>query len=205
MNPSSATSTAISIKPEARWSPPPKRQHFSEDVQEDTSSDEDFPPVSQEEQSHSKRGKMVNWQTSMKSSHSDAFSQDSDLIKEARARYFTTHPWDWTQRNMNDLSDIFRGLTQSAGLLGECIFKMQDWWKRPDHLKYANYVLLDLPKGLKFLRVVSAKESPKIMGLKGIHDSEALWHFASYTYCTMVWERQTKQRDCCQPLEDGTL
>ena len=68
---------------------------------------------------------------------------------------------------MNDLSDIFRGLAQSTGLLDECIFKIQDSWKGPDHLKCANYVLLDLPKGLKFLRAVSAKESPKIMGLKG--------------------------------------
>ena len=170
MNPSSAASTAISIKPEPRRSPLPKRWHLSEDVQEDTSGDEDFPPVSQEEQSHSKRGKMVNWQTSMKSSHSDTFSQDSDLIKEVRTRYFSTHPWDWTQRNTNNLSDIFRGLAQRAGLLGECIFKMQDSWKGPDHLKCTNYVLLDLPKGLKFLRVVSAKESPKIMGLGGIHN-----------------------------------
>ena len=24
------------------------------------------------------------------------------------------HPWDWTQGNMEDLSDIFRGLAQGA-------------------------------------------------------------------------------------------
>ena len=126
---------------------------------------------------------MANWQTSMKSSHSDTFWQDSDLVKEARACYFNTHPWDWTQRNTNDLSDIFRGLTQSAGLLDKCIFKIQDSWKGPDHLKCANYILLDLPKGLKCIRAVSIKESPKIMGLKGIHNPEALWHFAGYTFC----------------------
>ena len=39
------------------------------------------------------------------------------------------------------------------------------------------------PKGLRFLRVVPATESPKIMGLKGIHDPDALWHFAGCTYC----------------------
>ena len=39
------------------------------------------------------------------------------------------------------------------------------------------------PKGLKFLRAVSAKESPKEMGLKGIHEPEALWHFTGFTYC----------------------
>ena len=26
-------------------------------------------------------------------------------------------------------------------------------------------------------------ESLKVMGLKGIYDSDALWHFAGYTYC----------------------
>ena len=183
MNPSSAASTATSVKPKTRQSSPPKRWHSSEDIQEDTSGDEDLPPVSQEECSNPKQGKISNWQTSMKSSHSDAFCQDSDLIKEARVCYFAAHPWDWTQRNTDDLSDIFRGLTQSASLLDECIFEIQDSWKGPDHLKRANYILLDLPKGLKFLRVVSAKESPKIMGLKGIHDPEALQCFASYTFC----------------------
>ena len=126
---------------------------------------------------------MANWQTSMNSSHSDAFQWDSDLVKQARAHSFDTHPWDWTQRNMNDLSDIFKGLALSTSLLDECIFEIQDSWKGPDHLKHANYVLLDLPKGLKFLRAVSTKESPKIMGLKGIHDPEALQHFASYMFC----------------------
>ena len=115
VNPSSAASTATSVKPKTRQSSPPKRWHSSEDVQEDMSGDEDFPPVSQEEHSNPKRGKMANWQTSMKSSRSDTFCRDSDIVKEARVCYFATHPWDWTQRNMNDPSDIFRGLVQSAG------------------------------------------------------------------------------------------
>ena len=136
VNPSSAASTATSVKPKTRQSSLPKRQHCSEDVQEDTSGDKDFPPVSQEECSNPKRGKMANWQTSMKSSRSDAFCRDSDLVKEARVHYFATHPWDWTQRNMNDLSDIFRGLAQSASLLDKCIFEIQDSWKgaRPSQM-----------------------------------------------------------------------
>ena len=40
-------------------------------------------------------------------------------------------------------------------------------------MKHGNYILRSLSKGLKFLRMVSAKESPKIMGLKGIHDPDA--------------------------------
>ena len=54
VNPSLAASTATSVKPKTRWSSPPKRQHSSEDVQADTSGDEDFPPISQEEHSNPK-------------------------------------------------------------------------------------------------------------------------------------------------------
>ena len=68
--------------------------------------DEDFPVASQEEPSSSKIGKMVDWFSSLHPSHADVFSQDSSLMKEARAHYFTTHPWDWAHGNMDDLSEI---------------------------------------------------------------------------------------------------
>ena len=61
--------------------------------------------------------------------------------------------------------------------------KIQWSWKGPEHLRQANYIFQTQPKGLKFLRAVSAKESPKEMGLKGIHDPEALQHFSRFTYC----------------------
>ena len=131
MNPPSA----IYIKPEPEKSPLPKRRHLSADTQEDTSGDKDFPPASQEEPTNPKKGKMVNWETSLKYSHSDTLNRDSGLIKEARAHYFAMHPWDWTQGNTEDLSDIFRGLAHCAGLLDECIFELQDLWRGPDHLK----------------------------------------------------------------------
>ena len=85
--------------------------------------------------------------------------------------------------NTEDLSDIFKELTQEGGLLGESIFEIQWSWQGPEHLKHANYIFHSQPKGLRFLRAVSAKESPKEMGLKGIHYPEALRHFAGYTYC----------------------
>ena len=155
--------------------------------------DEDFPIASQEESSNPKKGKTANWLTSMKSDHADAFSQDSDSVKEVRACYFTTHSWDWTHGNTEDLSDIFKELAQEAGLLGESIFKIQWSWKGLEHLKQANYIFQSQPKGLRFLRVVSAKESPKEMGLKGIHDPEALQHFARYTYC--LWCGKSGQNE----------
>ena len=84
---------------------------------------------------------------------------------------------------MDDLSDIFWELAQSTGLLGESIFELQRSWDGPDHLKHGNYILRSLSKGLKFLRMGSTKESPKIMGLKGFHNPNALQHFSSYIYC----------------------
>ena len=114
-------------------------------------------------------------------------------MKEARACYFTTHPWDWAHGNIDDLSDIFRELAKGASLLGESIYKIQWSWDGPEHLKHANYILRSLPKGLIFLGVVSAKESPKVMGFKGIHDPDALRCFASYTYCP--WCRKDRQNE----------
>ena len=145
--------------------------------------DEDFPVASQEGPSSSKIGKTVDWFSSLSPSHVDAFSHDSSFVKEARAHYFNTHPWDWAHSNMDDLSKIIRELAQGAGLLGESIHELQQSWDRLEDLKHGNYVLWSLPKGLKFLRAVCTQESPKVIGFKGIHDPDALQHFASYTYC----------------------
>ena len=130
-----------------------------------------------------KAKKMADWSSFLKPSHADAFSQESSPMREARECYFTTHPWDWSCSNTDNLSDIFRELARDAGLLGKFIHEIQVSWNGSEELKHANYILRSLPKGLQFLRVVSAKESLKIMGLKGIHDFDALQHFASYTYC----------------------
>ena len=90
----------IPLKLEPKRSPPPKRHHSSMDAQGDMSIDEDFPITLQEESSNSKKGKTDNWLTSMKSECADAFSQDSDPVKEVRSHYFTTHSWAWTHSNM---------------------------------------------------------------------------------------------------------
>ena len=47
----------------------------------------------------------------------------------------------------------------------------------------ANYSLMTLPKGLRFFRAVSPSKSPKVMGLMGIHDPDALQCFSSMTHC----------------------
>ena len=103
--------------------------------------DESSPMASQEGLLSSKRGKTTDLSSSLKPSCTDAFSEDSSPVKEARAHYFTTHPWDWAHGNVDNLSDIFRELAQGAGLLGESIHKIQLSWNGPEELKHANYVL----------------------------------------------------------------
>ena len=157
------------------------------------SMDEDFPSTLQEGSLDPKKGKTTYWLTCMNTNHADTFSWDSDCIKEARAHYFTTHSWDWARGNTEDLSDVFKELAQMAGLLVESIFELQRSWKGLEHLQQANYIFQSQPKGIRFLRVVSAKESPKEMGLKGIQDPEALQHFSRFTYCP--WCRKSGQNE----------
>ena len=122
------------------------------------------------------------WFKSLKPSHADAFLRDSDMVVEARLLFFSKHSCNFNQDGNHDLSKVFKKLTKKAGLLGTSIYEIQALWTGPEELKQANYTLWSLPKGLKFLKVVSTTESPKVMGLMGIHDPDALWHFASFTY-----------------------
>ena len=104
-------------------------------------------------------------------------------MKEARSCYFATHPYDWVHGSFDDLSNIFKELARGAGLLGKSIYEIQLLWDGLEKLKQDNYALQSLLKDLRFLRAVSANESPRVMGLKGIHDPEALSWFAGLTYC----------------------
>ena len=74
-------------------------------------------------------------------------------------------------------------MAMSADLLGTSIYKIQASWKGPDELKQANYALRSLTKGLKFLQAIPPSASPKVMGLMGIHDLDALSPFRCMTHC----------------------
>ena len=103
--------------------------------------DETSSKASQEGPSSSKRRETPDWFASLKPSCTDAFSHDSDSVKEARSHYFATHPWDWIHDNTDDLSDIFRELAEGADLLGKSIYEIQLSWDGPEELKHVNYSL----------------------------------------------------------------
>ena len=104
------------------------------------------------------------------------------MVKEARREYFSKHSFNLTLDGNCNLSGMFKHLATSTGLLGTPIYDTQSPWTRPEELKQTNYVLLSLPKGLKFLQAIPPSESPKVMGLMGIHDQVALCCFSSVTY-----------------------
>ena len=97
----------------------------------------------------------------------EAFNQDSSLVKEAREEYFRRHSLNFNDKNSHDFTGIFRCMIQTASLLGSAIYEIKEVWTGSDKLWQANYVLRALLKGLKFFRVVSPSESPKVMGADG--------------------------------------
>ena len=114
------------------------------------------------------------WFKSLKPSHADTFLRDYDMVVEARLLFFSKHSCNFNQDGNHDLSKVFTKLTKKASLLGTGIYEIQASWTGPEGLKQANYTLQSLPKGFKFLRAVPTMESPKVIGLMGIHDPDAL-------------------------------
>ena len=54
---------------------------------------------------------------------------------------------------------MFKHLATGAGLLGTSIYETQSPWIGPEELKQANYILLSLTKGLKFLQAAPLRIS----------------------------------------------
>ena len=105
------------------------------------------------------------------------------MVREARREFFSKHSYNFTTDGTSNHSGIFRWLSVSANLLGTSIHEIQMSWTGPKELKQANCALQSLPKDLKFLCMVPPSESPKVMGLTGIHDPDTLCHFGDITYC----------------------
>ena len=115
------------------------------------------------------------------------------MVREMREEYFKRHCPNFNGENTHDLSDIFWHMAKTAEPLGSGIYKIKEVWAGPDELQQANYMLKTLPKGLKFLRAVLPSESPRVMGLTGIHDPDSLCHFNRVTHCP--WCRKEGQNE----------
>ena len=70
-----------------------------------------------------------------------------------------------------------------AGLLDTEIHWVQDQWQGKKEICAPNPVARGSAKDLHYFLVVSPTESPKIMGLKGIHSPEALKYQTGLSFC----------------------
>ena len=137
-------------------------------------------------------------------SHQEAFSQDTCLVRKMREEYFRNQCPNFYNENTHDLMDVFQHMIETAGLLGSAIYKIQEAWTGWDKLQDANYMLRTLPRGLKFIWAVSPSESPKVMGLVGIHHPNMLQCFNGVTHCPWCRKRSNRGHHH-QPPEDGAL
>ena len=169
--------------PVSKQSSRPKRQHPSPDPVDSMPLGGTTSKATLEGPPSSKLQEVPPWNKVLKQSCSEAFSWDTDLVKEATKEYFLRHSYNFTVEGTHNISEVFKWMAKSANLLGISICKIQAVWMGWDDLRQANYALRSLPKGFKFLHAVPLSASPKVMGLVGIHDPDALCHFNGLTHC----------------------
>ena len=88
--------------------------------------------------------------------------------------YHPSHKGMFAQEGSYDLMSVFQEMATSAGLLDSEVHKVQDEWTGQKDLWAAHQVVKSSPKDIHYFWLVPPTESPKIMGLKGIHSPEAL-------------------------------
>ena len=115
-------------------------------------------------------------------SHQETLGQDTHLVRKTRDEHFRNHCQNFNYENTCDLMDILQHMIETIGVLGSAIYEIQEAWTGQDELQHANYALRTLPKGLKFFQAVSPLESPKVMGLTGIHHPNVLQCFNGITH-----------------------
>ena len=113
----------------------------------------------------------------------EAFSKESDIVKAARQVYWKIHWANFEQAGSYNLSSVFHQMATLTNLLDTKVYEVQETWGGWKDLRTANQVAKASPKDIHFFKTISSTESPKIMGLKGIHSTEALQQWSGLTFC----------------------
>ena len=164
-------------------SPQSKQWYKSPNWVEPLSSLKTTSKVISEEPPHSKQKEEMFLHKVLSRSHQKAFSRDSKLVQKAREEYYQENHPCFNNETSCDMADISWSMIESAGLLSSEIYEIKEIWTGQSELQYTNYALRTLPKGLQFFCPVSPLESPKVMGLTGIHHPNAFCHFNGVTHC----------------------
>ena len=119
----------------------------------------------------------------LKGAHQEAFRKNSNLVKQIRQIYFRAHHPEFYNEITHDLACVFKEMADIVSLLNTKIHQVQDLWPGKKELHAANHAAMSSAKYICYFWVVSPTESPKIMGLKGIHSPEALKHQGGLCFC----------------------
>ena len=117
---------------------------------------------------------------SLKENHHKTFSKESELVRAARQAYYKTHQSNYEYIGSQDLSSTFREMATSTNLMGT---EVQEVWTGQRDLEAAHHTAKASPKDIQFFRIMPPTESPKIMGLRGIHSPEALQCWGGLSFC----------------------
>ena len=123
------SASAAPPAPVPEHSPRPKRQLPSPDPMDSIPLGGTMSKATVEGPPSSKWQEVLPWYKVLKQSCSEAFSQDTSLVRAARKEYFKKHSPNFTMDGMHDLSEVFRHMAKSAKLLGSAICKIQEVWK----------------------------------------------------------------------------
>ena len=74
-------------------------------------------------------------------------------------------------------------MATSANLMGSEVHKVQEMWTGQKAIRAAHCMTKHSPKDIHFFRIMLPTESPKIMGLMGIHSPEALQWWGGLSFC----------------------
>ena len=136
----------------------------------------------------------------------EAFCKDSELVQCIRQTYFRTHVLTFHKEDTYKLMEVFKELVEMAGLLDTKVYPVQDWWVGKRELCSAYSAVRGSAKDLHFFRIVVPLESPKIMGLQGIHSPEVLKWQAGLSFCLWCRKEGAKWGDHCKlPVHQGLL
>ena len=100
-----------------------------------------------------------------------------------RQCYFKTHHPKFDHKVPHDLSHKFWKMADSTGLLDSDVYEVQDTWTGWKELLTANHAVKSSSKDIHYFWVILSTESPKIMGLKGIHFPKALKWWTGLSFC----------------------
>ena len=148
--------------------------------EEEETADINYPP---KEHHHHKQKEGRPAAKALKEPYWEAFSKELEVVKVARWAFFKAHWLNFEQEGSYDLSPTFWQMATSTNLLGTKIHEVQESCGGRKDLQATNQTAKSFSKDIHFFRVVAPTESPKIMGLKGIHLPEALKWQSGLTFC----------------------